>query len=160
MNHTITAADILPEGMTAQALLDRLKDRILTVNQGKTALERGAVIKEQFPQLAEHTIKLADQALEGLLVLPGTGPELYFVGNPPKWEFNPVNDNEYTFHLNRMHHLKTMAEAYSLTGNLTYAKKAVEELNDWILTIPCPGLTDETGAYTPERFSGLSTWRA
>ena len=99
MNHTITAADILPEGMTAQALLDRLKDRILTVNQGKTALERGAVIKEQFPQLAEHTITLADQALEGLLVLPGTGPELYFVGNPPKWEFNPVNDNEYTFHL-------------------------------------------------------------
>ncbi|WP_215701552.1 heparinase II/III family protein [Clostridium sp. MCC353] len=160
MNQTITAEGILPEGMTSPELLKRLKDRILAANQGKTALERGAVIKEQFPQLASHTIELADQALKGLLVLPGTGPDLYFVGNPPKWQFNPVNDNEYTFHLNRMHHLKTMAEAYSLTGNLEYAKKAIDELSDWIDTNKCPGLTDETGAYALDRYSGLSTWRA
>lgn len=160
MNQTITAKDILPEGMTSQELLKRLKDRILNANQGKDALERGRVIKEQFPELAAHTIELADQALKGLLVLPGTGPDLYFVGNPPKWQFNPVNDNEYTFHLNRMHHLKTMAEAYSLTGNLEYAKKAIDELADWIDTNLCPGLTDETGAYALERYSGLSTWRA
>lgn len=31
-----------------------------------------------------------------------------------------------------MHHLKTLAEAYGLTGNLTYAQKAIEELSDWI----------------------------
>lgn len=160
MNQRVTTADILPEGMTAGELLQRLKSRILTANQGKTALERGDAVKEHFPQLAAHTIELADRALKGLLVLPGTGPELYFVGNPPRWVFNPVNDNEYTFHLNRMHHLKTMAEAYSLTGDLTYAKKTIEELTDWIDNIHCPEIMDETGAYLTKHFEGLSPWRA
>ncbi|MFR8035136.1 MAG: hypothetical protein ACLU6W_14175 [Lachnospiraceae bacterium] len=31
----------------------------------------------------KQTIALADQAMEGMLVLSGTGPEPYFVGNPP-----------------------------------------------------------------------------
>ncbi len=160
MNPTITIHDILPEGMTSQELLLLLKKRVLQVNGGKTALERGKAIKEAFPQLAEDTIQLADQALEGMLVLPGTGPELYFVGNPAKWTENPVGDNEYTFHLNRMHHLKTLSEAYTLTGNLAYAEKALSELEHWLDTVPCPDLQDEAGAYLLSNFEGLSPWRA
>lgn len=126
----------------------------------KAIFEHGAKIREYFPELADQTIQLAEQAIKGMLVLPGTGPELYFVGNPPKWTENPVNDNEYTFHLNRMHHLKTLAEAYGLTGNLAYAKKAIEKLNDWIDHVPAPDLTDEHGNLMPLRFDGLSPWRA
>ncbi len=147
MNPTITIHDILPEGMTSQELLSLLKKRVLQIHGGKTALERGKAIKEAFPHLAEDTIQLADQALEGMLVLPGTGPELYFVGNPAKWTENPVGDNEYTFHLNRMHHLKTLSEAYTLTGNLAYAEKALFELEHWLDTVPCPDLQDEAGTY-------------
>ena len=103
---------------------------MIYTNNRKSVFAHGAVIRECFPELTDQTIKLAEEAMKGMLVLPGTGPELYFVGNPPKWTENPVNDNEYTFHLNRMHHLKTLAEAYGLTGNLTYAQKAIEELSD------------------------------
>ena len=102
---------------------------MIYTNNRESVFAHGAVIRECFPELTDQTIKLAEEAMKGMLVLPGTGPELYFVGNPPKWTENPVNDNEYTFHLNRMHHLKTLAEAYGLTGNLTYAQKAIEELN-------------------------------
>lgn len=160
MNPTFTLTDILPNNRNTSHLLSLLRERIKKINEGKTALERGASVKEAFPDLAEQTIQLAEEAMNGMLVLPGTGPELYFVGNPPKWTFNPVNDNEYTFHLNRMHHLKTLAEAYSLTGNLNYAKKALDELEDWIDTVPCPEIQDECGTYILEHFEGLSPWRA
>ncbi len=160
MNPVITVKDILPEEMTTAEFLSLLRKRIKQVNAGKTALERGAAVKEAFPEEAAHTIQLADEAMKGMLVLPGTGPELYFVGNPPKWTFNPVNDNEYTFHLNRMHHLKTLSEAYTLTGNLDYAKKALEELENWIDTVPCPQIRAENGQYLTENFEGLSPWRA
>lgn len=152
--------DILPDGMCAGQVLIQLKERILKANQGRTATDRGAAVKEAFPELAARTVELAKEAMKGMLVLPGTGPERYFVGNPPRWTFNPVNDNEYTFHLNRMHHLKTLAEAYSITGRLDYAKKALEELENWIDTVPCPPIQGGTGAYIPEHFEGLTPWRA
>ena len=56
--------------------------------------------------------------------------------------------------------MKTLAEAYSLTGNLNYAKKALDELENWIDTVPCPEIQDERGAYILEHFEGLSPWRA
>lgn len=152
--------DILTEGATAASLLPGLKQRVLQTNGQISALERGRCIREQFPDLAVDTLRLADEALAGRLVLPGTGPALHFIGNPPEWTENPVNDNEYTFHLNRMHHWKTMCEAYSLTGDLTYTKKVIEEVNDWIDSVRCPALTDEKGDYVPGRFDGLTPWRA
>ena len=103
--------DILTKGATAASLLPGLKQRVLQTNGQISALERGRCIREQFPDLAVDTLRLADEALAGRLVLPGTGPALHFIGNPPEWTENPVNDNEYTFHLNRMHHWKTMCEA-------------------------------------------------
>ncbi len=160
MNSTVAIRDILPENIDTKKLLVLLRNRILKANNGKTALERGAAVREAFPELADSTVKLAEEAMKGMLVLPGTGPELYFVGNPPKWTFNPVNDNEYTFHLNRMHHLKTLAEAYSVTGCLDYAEKALKELEHWIDTVSCPDIQDEAGLCLPENFSGLSPWRA
>ena len=56
--------------------------------------------------------------------------------------------------------MKTLAEAYSLTGNLNYAKKALDELENCIDTVPCPEIQDERGAYILEHFEGLSPWRA
>ena len=94
MNSTVAIRDILPENIDTKKLLVLLRNRILKANNGKTALERGAAVREAFPELADSTVKLAEEAMKGMLVLPGTGPELYFVGNPPKWTFNPVNDNE------------------------------------------------------------------
>ncbi|MEG2350922.1 MAG: heparinase II/III family protein, partial [Hungatella sp.] len=138
----------------------QLKARILESNRRRDAQTRGKYIRKFFPEEAEQTIALAEEARKGMLILPGTGPELYFVGNPPKWSENPIGDNEYTFQLNRMHHWKTLSEAYSLTGDLRYAKKVMEEMEDWIDRNPCPALKDETGRYQLALFEGLGIWRA
>lgn len=152
--------EILPDGMDPAALLAKLKQRVLHTNGQKDALCRGALIKQYFPQQAADTIRLANEALAGQLVLPGTGPGLHFVGNPPDWTFNAVNDHEYTFHLNRMHHWKTMSEAYSLTGDMQYAGKVFQEMNHWLDTVLCPAITDESGAPCPRHFSAPNPWRA
>lgn len=134
-------------------LLADLRTRIYRTNGQLSSLDRGKKIAELFPEEAKETIHLADEAMRGMLILPGTGPEPVFTGNPPRWTDNPVKDNEYTFHLNRMHHLKTMSEAYSLTGDLKYAHKVIEEMTDWMDHIPCPALERQN-------FEGLSPWRA
>ena len=78
-------------------MLEDTRKRILDCNLGRNSLERGREIAAIFPRLAEDIVRLADEAMEGRLVLPGTGPELFFVGNPPLWENNPCGDNEYTY---------------------------------------------------------------
>ena len=141
-------------------MLEDTRKIILKTNKGLSSLERGRQIRKIFPALASNIIRLADEAMAGRLVLPGTGPELHFVGNPPAWTENPCGDNEYTYFLNRMAHIKTMSEAYSLTGDLKYAEKAISEMRNWIETVPCPPLKDEDGKYDTKAFDCCSPWRA
>ena len=54
---------------------------MIYANNRDSILAHGTAIREYFPDLADQTIKLAEEAMNGMLVLPGTGPELYFVGN-------------------------------------------------------------------------------
>ena len=65
-------------------------------------------LNAQFPTFAASLIQSADEALEGRLILPGTMAETYFVGDPPDWTANPVDDNEYVWSLNRMGHWKAL----------------------------------------------------
>ncbi len=153
-------AELLLPGMTVRQVLDNLRARFRALTGGVSALERGAYIRTHFPRQAQEVLRLADEAMAGLLVLSGTGPDLFFVGDPPRWNDNPPDDSEYTFELNRMYHWKNMMQAYSLTGNLSYAEKTVAELCDWIGRNPCPALRDEEGNAQPGRFDGRTVWRA
>ena len=141
-------------------MLEDTRKRIIDCNLGRNSLERGREIAAIFHRLAEDIVRLADEAMEGRLVLPGTGPELFFVGNPPLWENNPCGDNEYTYFLNRMFHVKTLSEAYSLTGKPEYAEKAISEMRNWIETVKCPPLEKEDGSYDLKAFDCCSPWRA
>ena len=141
-------------------MMQETRERRLRANGGLNAFERGKRIREIFPGLADEIISLANQDLEGMLVLPGTGPEPFFVGNPPKWKENPCGDFEYTYSLNRMFHTKRLAEAYSLTGDEKYAEKAIAELSNWIDTVDCPPLMNADGTYNLEAFDCCSPWRA
>ena len=141
-------------------MLEDTKKRILECNGGLGAIERGHRIRALFPSLSKEIVSLADEAMEGMLVLPGTGPDLFFVGDPPRWKENPCGDKEYTYSLNRMIHVKTLSEAYSLTGDLRYARKALEEMRDWIGTVSCPALKRPDGEYDLAAFDRCSPWRA
>lgn len=80
----------------------------------------------------ELAIAKAQAALNGLLVLPGTGARQMFVGNPPDWFANPVGDIEYTWTLNRMEHWIALLRGWLLTDDPRYADKVVAELRDWL----------------------------
>ena len=160
MSETVTLSQALQDGITLEQLLANLTARVKTSTQVESPMEKGGYIAERFPEMAANTIRLADQSLEGMMVLPGTQAKLHFVGNPPLWADNPPKDNEYTFHLNRMHHWKTMCEAYTLTGDERYADKVVQELLDWIENCPCPSIQNPDGSYACQAFEGLGLWRA
>jgi len=76
-----------------------------------------------------------------------------FVGNPPDWHANPVNDKEYLWTLNRMFHWHPLLWAHVFTGDARYARKVVEELSNWIDTCPRPCLSREN-------FDGVTPWRS
>lgn len=153
------AETILNEGICVKEAWMRLKAKEVERKKMEKESDRATQIRKLFPKEAMQTIMLADEAMEGMLVLPGTGPELYFVGNPPKWNQNPCNDAEYTYQLNRMEHWITLCTAYSMTGEMRYANKVLDELEDWLDTVPCHPLFKEDGRYNTEAFDGCSCWR-
>lgn len=46
---------------------------MIYTNNRESVFAHGAVIRECFPELTDQTIKLAEEAMKGMLVLPGTG---------------------------------------------------------------------------------------
>ena len=114
----------------------------------------GLKLKEHFPEIADAIIKEAEEAYNGMLILPGTMGKRFFVGNPIKWEDNPVGNKEYTYSLNRMGCLKAMAEAYSITRDEKYKDKVISELRRWTETVLPPPIENI------EAFSECSPWRA
>ena len=90
----------------------------------------------------------------------GYGAGTVFCGQSPKWKENPCGDYEYTYQLNRMEHWAAMCAAYSLTGKQRYADKVLEELENWLDTVPCLPLFKADGTYNVEAFDECTGWRA
>ena len=116
---------ILKEGITVKDVLENLKVREMQFRQGVSYRERGRIIRRMLPEVYEACVKKAENCLKGLTILPGS-PSLHFIGNPVKWHENIYGDEEYSYQLNRMDHWRTMAEAYSFTGDRRFAQKILE----------------------------------
>lgn len=142
--------------------IDDLRKRIETANKGLTCFEKGRLVSSIFGNMAGRIVKKADEAMENLMILPGTGAKLFFVGNPTNWLDNPTGNPEYTFQLNRMVFIKTLAEAFSITGDEKYAQKAISELLGWIENVKRPEMKDGNGLFLPGNFDGPDSraWRA
>lgn len=80
----------------------------------------------------------AEEAMAGMLVLFGTGPEPVFVGIPPRWEENPCGVGGYTWTMSRLKYMVTLCKAFLLTGNRDYLDKVETDLWDWFITVPAP----------------------
>lgn len=122
---------ILKEGITVKDVLENLKLREQQFRQGVSFKERGRIIRRILPDVYDACMEKAENCLKGLTLLPGS-PDLHFIGNPVKWHENIYNDEEYSYQLNRMDHWRTMAEAYSFTGDRRFARKIIEEFYHWI----------------------------
>lgn len=121
--------------------------------------DRAQYISGNLPLLQENIVKLADEALHGEFILPGTLGKLHFVGNPPDWFSNPLNDDEYVWSLNRMFHWKTLLQAYALTKDNRYAKKVVDELIDWSKRCIRP-MIDKNSKEAYKSFYSADPWRS
>lgn len=114
--------------------------------------------------ISEHGLKNisitgAENAYNGMQVLPGTGGKPYFVGQPPRWFDNPVNDNEFVWVLNRHYQFYDYAVAYGVTGDMKYAQRTYEDLVDWLKKCPCPPIP-KTREEAIEGFGRPTPWRA
>lgn len=83
-------------------------------------------------------LSLAEEVMNGMLVLNGTGPKPVFVGIPPRWEENPCGVGGYTWTMSRLRYMIALCKAFLLTGQRRYLRKVEYDLNDWFDNVPPP----------------------
>ncbi|NLL71847.1 MAG: hypothetical protein GX238_12055 [Epulopiscium sp.] len=158
----MTLDQILQEPLTAEEFYERVKRRYKEIEKrrGISIEEKGQQIAKFFPEIKDYLLDYAEYGLEGKVKLPGTGGEFAPIGNPPQWTVNRYNTNEYIWQLNRMNPWVTLLAAYTLTKDEKYANKVIEELYNWIETMPRPQLIkgDLDAAY--ENFNSVNGWRS
>ena len=99
----------------------------------------------------------AEEAMQGMLVLNGTGPEPVFVGIPPRWEENPCGVGGYTWTMSRLRYMVTLCKAFLITGHRRYLDKVETDLNAWFDNVPAPAVPHdyESACY----YHGIHNWR-
>lgn len=156
-------SEVLKEGVSLSDVLNNLREREKQFQNGVSFSQRGQIIRDLFPDIYEERMENAKNCLQGLTILPGS-PSLHFIGNPVKWHENVWDYDEYSYQLNRMDHWRTMAEAYSFTGNEAFAQKIIEEFYHWIDDCPCQPLYHPSGELAMEDFDGCKCnqgiWRS
>lgn len=138
-------SQILSVNLTAEELLEQVKEEQhkIFASRGITNEERGQFIKSTMPQCEEEILKIANYALDGRVKLPGTGGKYAFAGNPPDWFNKSFKDEEFLWQLNRMDHWLHLLYSYSMTGEEAYAKKVIQECEDWIQRQERPALVKD-----------------
>ena len=116
--------------MSPEAARTRLAARRLMLEKAADWINRHE------PAMRAGILAAADLAMEGLIPIDGSEGKPFCVGNPPAWKEIRTADNHYGCTLNRMPHWSGLLQAYLLTGDLRYARKAADEAENWIDTCP------------------------
>ncbi|NQX57857.1 alginate lyase family protein [Paenibacillus qinlingensis] len=120
--------------------------------------EAAGTFKAYFPIRVEHILEQADHSCAGQFKLPYTmaAGEWIDHGLRPDWLYNPTEDLEYTWILNRHWHLRDLGIAYILTGDERYVEAYKRHITSWIEQNPKPtSLTYEQMVY----FQRPGPWR-
>lgn len=152
-----TTTSILRDSITMEQAYDNLRQRTKAL---PSPFDKAKSIQAAFPSIASSVLKEAQDAMDGLVLLPGNSQKSR-IGNPPGWHENPYNNNEYVFQISRMNHWLPMMYAYFLTRQESYAKKILEEMVHWINVCPRPPLCDSDGRLKTESFNSPAAkeWR-
>lgn len=148
----------LTGALGADELLRSVSDRLAAAARPIDTAGVAALSRKHFPEACDAVIALAEDALCGRHILPGTGGRAFPTGNPPKWRENPVGDDEYVWSLNRMAHWNTLLRAHALTGKAAYMDRVLLEMDDWLNTCPRPPVGGEREAVMAS-FNGVTPWR-
>lgn len=150
-NHSMGIQRLLKEPISTRQLLENLRQRLENMDA------KADYLRQHRPETVKAAIARAEDAYQGMLILPGTGGVKEFMGNPPCWLERRHNDNEFLWQLNRMTHWQDLLEGYSLTRDERYAQKVIEEMLDWIDKVKVP---EDLCDYPLEYFSQCHPLRA
>ncbi|MGG1552710.1 alginate lyase family protein [Paenibacillus ferrarius] len=120
--------------------------------------EASVLFGQRFPERVQQVIETAENAWQGRFKLPYTMAADRWVehGSPPDWLYNPTEDLEYTWILNRHWHLRDVGIAYLLTKDERYVQTFQAHVRSWIRQNPAPvGLSYEEAVY----FQRPGPWR-
>lgn len=120
--------------------------------------EATEVFKVHFPSRVAVIQEMADHTCEGKFKLPYTMAAGDWIdhGVRPNWLYNPTEDLEYTWILNRHWHLRDLGISYLLTGEERYVEAYKRHVTSWIEQNPMPtSLTYEQMVY----FQRPGPWR-
>ncbi|OCT15628.1 hypothetical protein A8709_16320 [Paenibacillus pectinilyticus] len=120
--------------------------------------EAANVFEFHYPTRVAEVLEKADQCCVGKFSLPYTmaAGEWIDHGLRPDWLYNPTDDLEYTWILNRHWHLRDFGIAYLLTGDERYVAAFKRHIVSWIEQNPLPtSLTYEQLVY----FQRPGPWR-
>lgn len=103
-------------------------------------------VKQWWPEETAHRMRIADEAVRNyfLFDLPWdmeqTAVPVEFPGEID-WHYQPGDDPEFIYQMNRHRYWVCLGQAYALTGEEAYAKAFTEQLVSWIRKNP---ITEET----------------
>lgn len=116
------------------------------------------IYKTDYPKQVEETLEIADQAIKALFKIPETMAADRWVdlGEPMDWLYNPTDDPEFTWILNRHDHMVHLGKAYLVTGKEIYAETFKKHILRWIEQNSVPtNITYEDATF----FQKLGPWR-
>lgn len=128
------------------------KERFLRLH-GRTRAEKdacAAYVKERWPKELAHRLRVADEVVNQtfLFDLPWdmeqTAEPVTFTGTID-WQYQPGDDPEFVYQLNRHRYWICLGQAYAVTGDEAYAACFAAQLQDWLAKNP---ITEETKTKT------------
>jgi len=99
-----------------------------------------AYARDRCPGQAREIIEVADQVADRSFLfnlrwdMERTYESVRFPGKVD-WLYQPKDDPEWTFALNRMRFWICLGQAYAMTGNEKYAEAFAEQLTGWVQTV-------------------------
>lgn len=130
------------------------KERIRFIEKyGRTAEETAACAaygNRYWKGEAKHRIRIADEVVRKVFLfdlpwdLEQTTEPVSFEGEID-WTYQPSDDPEFVYQMNRHRYWICLGQAYAMTGDERYARCFAEQLADWIRKNP---LTEETKPVT------------
>ncbi|OPH50571.1 heparinase [Paenibacillus ferrarius] len=103
-------------------------------------MDAGKHYIQEYPELAKASIEKAEQAAKNMFRVPYTMDMDHWVnlGDPIDWLYNPSNDLEFTWVLNRHWYMLDLGKAYLMTQKEEYVHTFIKHLRGWRLQNPVP----------------------
>lgn len=107
------------------------------------------LFRERYPSLADSSMLIADKACRNELMIPYTNDltRWIYMGEELDWLYNPTNDLEYTWGINRHWHMLDLGKAYLLTGDEKYVETYKRHFCGWCAQNPPPQLPYDEAVY-------------